>query len=678
MNREEEIKQIFSGRYPLPLDATTKKSYKIELLRSTVSYGLISEISLPEIPGNCNVFSYQDLPDNNIVIDNEIIPILAEKSVSYVGQPILIITGPDSEEIKTLRKRIKITYEVKKNKNEIVYSKKIENSPIDREYKTVSGCIKTSDNVISKKYLNGVFVKKDSDCLIIYCYNNWSNILLQNLSRILKIPGKKIKIITPFIQIDPDISIFDNLYSSIIAGISQTLIKKNVTFDPSQSEKKRFSSKYYGLKADWAMHFNRDNELTGTNIKVEMDCGAYPILMQEKVYRILFGLTSFYRIKDINLEVVAKTSNRPPCGIFSGLYLPDANIICEAFISKLISTLDKNQYNFRLSNILDKGFKSNTNSIIKKELPLKKMLEEIVEVSDFLRKDSSIGLSNKRKESVLKLLPKKGVGLSLGYNGNNYISNNKTLMMNSVTVNLLQGDIVEIILNTTVNSIEYIDIWKNIVKDILDIPHENITIETNDLSHEQSPFIENKNVNIITPLIKQCCDDIKGRRFKDPLPIKQTRFTRRASIRTWDPEKWVGNPFKTTSYGASVVEVEIDKRALEPIIKEIWLIIDVGNIIDKSVLLKAIYRDIYKTITNLMDSSKNIPYFTRKSNQNPQINISFYDSGRKKESKALGSLIASTLTSSYLQGVNQALGSNFNSLPITREMISKELLKDAI
>lgn len=678
MNRDEELKQIFSGRYPLPLDASTKKSYKILLYRSTIKSGKIKSVSLPNLLNNYSIFSYKDLPDNTIVLEGDKQPILATEKVEYIGQPIFILTGPDLEELVKLKKRIKVEYEEIPLSKEFFYTRELKNIPINKPYKTIAGSIKTNTRPISDRYANGVFVKKESDNIIIYSYNNWGSALVDNIERICNISKDNIKIIVPFIQADPDVSIFDTFYSSLIAVIIQTKIKKNVTYDPPISEKKVFSSKYYGLSSNWQIHYNSNNEIVGTTIKVFVNCGAFPIMVIEKVSRILYGITSYYKIRNINISVEAIKSNNPPCGIFTGLYLPDAIFICETLISKIIKLTNSNQYIYRRDNLLERGYKSNTNTVIKRDLPIKNMLTQVIKESDFLRKDSSIGLIHKRKGSVLKLLPKKGVGLSVGFNGNNYITNSKNLMINSVTLNLLQGDMVVININSTVNSIEFIDIWKNIITEILDVPHENIDMETNDLSHQQSPLIENKNINIITPLIRQCCEDIKSRRFKDPLPIIQTRFTRRTSVRTWDLDSWIGTPFKSTSFGTAVIETEIDKRALEPIIKEIWLVIDIGSIIDKNSLLRNIYRDIQKTISNLLDRSNEPIYSSRKPNFKPQINISIYDSGRKKDSKALGSLISSILPSAYLQSVNQALGSNFSTLPVTREMISRELLKDVI
>lgn len=678
MNRDEELKQIFSGRYPLPLDASTKKSYKILLFRSEIKSGKIRSISLPKLLNNYTIISYKDLPDNNIILEGDYLPILACERIEYLGQPIFIITGPDLDELLKIKKGIKIQYEEIPGIKEIFFSRKLENISINESYKTVAGIIKTNNQPISDKYTDGVFVKKESDNIIIYSHNNWSSALIENIARICNISRDNIKIIVPFIQADPDVSIFDTFYSSLIAVLTQIKIKKNITYDPPINEKKVFSSKYYGLISNWQIHYNNKNEILGSSIKILVDCGAFPIMVLEKVSRILYGITSYYKIRNINIDVEAIKSNKPPCGIFHGLYLPDAIFICETLISKIIKLTNANQYTYRKDNMLEKGYKSNTNYVIKRELPIRNMLTQVIQESDFLRKDSSIGLIHKRKGSVVKLLPKKGVGLSVGFNGNNYITNSKNLMINSVTINLLQGDMVVINLNSSVNSIEFIDIWKDIITEILDVPHENINIETNDLTHQQSPLIENKNINIITPLIRQCCEDIKGRRFKDPLPITQTRFTRRTSVRTWNLESWIGTPFKSTSFGTAVIETEIDKRALEPIIKEIWLVIDIGTIIDKNSLLRNIYRDIQKVISNLIDRSNETIFSSRKPILKPKINISIYDSGRKKESKALGSLISSTLPSAYLQSVNQALGSNFSTLPITREMISKELLKDVI
>lgn len=668
MNRDDELKKIFSGKYPGPLDFVTKKSYKILLFRSEIDCGTIEDITLPEIPNNYSVFNFKDLPNNYIEIEGDNIPILSENKVEYKGQPILIIVGPEIDKLQKIKKEIKVHYRATIPKKEILYKKAIKNIDPSEKYKSLAGNISTGDVEHRDKFCDGVFIKKDSENLVIYSYNNWDKVLIKNIEKYSNINRNNIKIVTPFIECDEFTSSFDTLYSSIISVVTHLLIKKNVYFESPINERKDYFSKQYGVNSNWKLHYDRNNEIIGCEIKVQMDAGAFPVLIKEKVSRMLFGITSYYKIRNVNIEVEVIKSHNPPCGIFTGLYLPEAIFICETLVTKVANLLNLNQFQFRYENILEKGYKSNTNRIIKKELSVKEMLLECVKESDFLRKDTSISLIHRRRGSVLKMLPKKGVGLSLGYCGNSYISNSKGLMQNSVTVDLLQGNIVDVKINSTVNSLGFLDLWKGIVTEVLDIPMENITISRNERFTEQSPLIENKNINIITPLLEQCCSDIKKRRFKDPLPISQTRFTRRASVRSWDVDKWEGEPFKNPSMGCIILETIIDKRSLEPKINEIWIKVDVGEIINRDILIKSIKKDILSSLGSLLNRPGKISL--------PPINIGFYDGGRgKRDSKAMGAMIYSMLPGAYLQSINRALGSNFSSLPVTREMISKELLK---
>ena len=115
------------------------------------------------------------------------------------------------------------------------------------------------------------------------------------------------------------------------------------------------------------------------------------------------------------------------------------------------------------------------------------------------------------------------------------------------------------------------------------------------------PNISNKNITILTPLIKQTAEEIKARRFKDPLPIKQTKTTRRKPSNLWNWETWKGEPLKNSAYAACAVEVEIDKKSLRCIIKHIWMQVEVGQIIDRQGLEESINKEIVSTLNWLQN-----------------------------------------------------------------------------
>lgn len=689
MNKTDQCKLIYSGKYPLPLEVTTKKSYKILIFRSLVERGIISNIEIPDLPENYYIIRSEDLPGRKeLTIHGEKIPLLAKDSVNYKGEPILIIVGPESKILKEIHKRIQVEYEIIEESNEIFFSKNIEIGEVKDLFKTshkiVTGRMKTPNRIISKKLPTGAFTKKEADNFTVHTSSIWLKDLRDNISSICQIEADKIKIISPTVTGESEDTLIDNYYSSLYSTIASSLLKKNVYHLLSPEEQYQFTSNDYGLKGNWKIAFDSEDKLLATQVDVIIDCGAYPVFSEEKVCRVIHGITSMYKQRNILINVIAVKSNKPPVGYVSGLYLPEAQFFAEILINKIIKETKSDQLSWRELNILKKGNKNNTMSIIKNNLPIFDMLQMAAKESDFSRKNSSINLLLNRKKNRLNLTNKKGVGISIGYNGNSYISNSKNLMSHSLNLQLNRDNRVDLKVSCRITNMELISIWEDIISSNLDIESSNISIHTEDSSEllDSSPNLESKNINNLTPLLKQCCEEIKVRRFKDPLPISQTKVARRSSSLIWDINKWKGNPFKNSAYGSCVIEVEVDKNSLSIVIKEIWLILDVGKILHRSSIINSINREVMSVSKWLQHTEPNFEsgvfsssyrYNRDNSKIKPKINLTFIEEGK---SKSVDSLIKSLLPGAYIQAVNQALGSNINSFPLSKEIVYKELIKD--
>ncbi|MDZ7796904.1 MAG: molybdopterin cofactor-binding domain-containing protein [Candidatus Marinimicrobia bacterium] len=80
-------------------------------VRSTKARAEILSISLPGMPPDYFVIGKEDVPGINrmktVVSDH---PLFAEQKVSYIGQPVLLIAGPDREMVRDLVSRVEIIY----------------------------------------------------------------------------------------------------------------------------------------------------------------------------------------------------------------------------------------------------------------------------------------------------------------------------------------------------------------------------------------------------------------------------------------------------------------------------------------------------------------------------------------------------------------------------------------
>ena len=81
-------------------DFPTTDAVYVGTVRSRSSHGLISSISLPHLPRGYLSITADDIPGSRMLnLGNTSLPILASGHVTYRGEPVALIVGPDKDRI---------------------------------------------------------------------------------------------------------------------------------------------------------------------------------------------------------------------------------------------------------------------------------------------------------------------------------------------------------------------------------------------------------------------------------------------------------------------------------------------------------------------------------------------------------------------------------------------------
>lgn len=93
----------------------TISSYKVlhaRVIRSTIPRGKLKSIQFPQLPEGYYSITYKDIPGiNSIDVFNETIPLLCEGEITYEGEPLAVLCGPEKRKVITLCKNTRIEYE---------------------------------------------------------------------------------------------------------------------------------------------------------------------------------------------------------------------------------------------------------------------------------------------------------------------------------------------------------------------------------------------------------------------------------------------------------------------------------------------------------------------------------------------------------------------------------------
>ena len=92
---------------PFLEDIFPRNALYAKTIRSPVAKGFLKLIQTPKIPEGYTVITSKNIPGINN-LEGTKMPILADSNLSYIGEPVGILLGPDKTKLEELAARIKV------------------------------------------------------------------------------------------------------------------------------------------------------------------------------------------------------------------------------------------------------------------------------------------------------------------------------------------------------------------------------------------------------------------------------------------------------------------------------------------------------------------------------------------------------------------------------------------
>ena len=132
----------------------------------------------------------------------------------------------------------------------------------------------------------------------------------------------------------------------------------------------------------------------------------------------------------------------------------------------------------------------------------------------------------------------------------------------------------------------------------------------------------------------------------------------------WNKNTFTGTPFYTVSWGACVVEIEIDPILYKINIRGIWITINAGEIISRKQAELSVKKAVEIILPQLMENT----YI-----KSDCVHVSFIEND--EEPRQIGEIVYNLLPSAFATAVSHAMGKAVTSLPITNGYIYGMLQK---
>ena len=705
-------------------DITASDTYFAVTIRSPVAKGRLQSIDTPPLPQYYTLLTAKDIPGINQLYDFPV-PVLAWDELSYIGEPVALLLGPDESILRKLAEYCRV---IAKEENPLLLNnilspetvlkeRKIELSPGSgiintettendshsdedeaKQSATVKGSYKTGIQEHWYTDTHGAVAMFSEERLNVFTASQWIFHVKRSVTQMLNIDSEKVVVEPSCIGIHLEGKLW---YPSLVAchaALGAFVLNKAVKLILTREEDFRFSPKRNASKIEMQSVLDSNGEITETEIKVLVDLGSQEIFADEILDKTLLGCLGAYHLGHIRIEGNAVRTSIPPQGPLGGFGLSQGFFALERHVSKVADSLRQDPAEWRKDHAFQKNEKLGIGVILEKP-PLKKLIDTVSKTSGYHRKWAAYELMRQHRRSTnwkTKDNPLRGIGIAVAYQGSGFLYSDGGMKDCAVEVSLKENGVVEIRSSIiTPSNTAYSKIWKRMAEAILDLKEDKVHIlfGNTDTALDCGPGSNSRNISVVSDLVEQALWDIATEMSEKTAP-----FTVRKTYQPILKSPWAGHSLSAPeeperkideqalsklAWGAAVVEVEIDEVEFNPNIRGIWLIADGGKLLSekraRTVLMQssihalgwATWEDIYYNNEKITDSFI-YDYRLPAPGEIPPISIDFI---RKNDSfpKGIGELPFSTIPASFIQAISQAVDYHFERIPLSAQDLWESL-----
>lgn len=631
------------------------------VIRSNIDSGSIVGISLPKQDKRFFLLGPNDVPGSNQVeAYTEEFPLFASSEISYKGQPIVALFGPDAETVEVKSREIEIDFQLTAEVQS--FHPKHEHSPIQYRWGDIEGGFASAQTVLEKTYTDRrVWTREDTvthvttwiedGILKVQAPTQWPFHVRDTVASVCG-RTKKSVIVYPVAHFSPkDEKV---LQPSILAAIAALGTLKS-------KERVRISSRFPTYKSPITITRKTALDAQGKpiaeRVDAQVDQGAFPLFTAELFKQVLVGLVPLYPLQAFFAQVRIVESHSPPSHFFSDLGYSSALFSTEAHASAIARHLQVNPSNWRMKHYSDGKERSG----VLETLPVAKLRDLIgstCTVSDFARHCAAYELQRRMKRPFSAFLNySRGIGIACGAGVSGFSSNSPYHSAAKISVTLDANN--QVLVNSSFfPSRKTTTLWKSVIAKELSIDRDTIRFIENDTSKMVDTGVEVLSLDVerSVRMISECCKVIKSKRFQEPLPISESVSAR--SVLSGAPAL-----FCSKNWGCLIVELEVNTITMETEVRRVWGRFSFNNPPEINRL-----RLKFRHIINESLSECNIMAVHREGNP-PIMDIQVDALGEDSFPTSATSALRAMVMAASASALSQALNCDVAAMPITPEDI---------
>lgn len=687
-------------------DMTLPNMLYAYMVRSTCPRGKILKIDVPNLPKGYKFITADDIPqkgNNELWMISKDWRAFAKDYVLYVGETIGLLVGPDRTVLKYLRDNIHIEYEPEEpavtiddgiaSKGGPMFPEKGNNvfcslhcekgRPMEEVFAEADEIFEETLETGYQEHVhletNGAIVTMEDGKFVFYASAQCPFYIRKSIAGLLGVSTDDI-----IVRQCTTGGAFGGKehFPDVLCGpllVAENVIRKPIKLIFDREEDTQFSVKRHPSKCVYKTAL-KDGKIIGMDAKVYYNVGAYLSSSFVVLQRGIFHANGVYNIPSTHLVGEGIGTNTFPTCAFRGFGAPQTIFAVETHMDHIAHHLGVDPLEFKKDYIIKQGEETVTNGHIIEEVKLPEMLDVVTKEADYWRKakEYTPGCG-------------KGIGISMYLHGGAFTGNGEQAIIKAHARLVRTGDRVRIEVGSTEMGQGFQTTLRKIAANTLQLPIENIDYNNPDTSKvvDSGPTAASRSTMIVGKLVERAAEEMK-RRWDEGDITTEVEYEHPEGY-PWDQSTFRGDAYLGWGWGVACVEVEVDKLTNEVKTVGIWTSHDIGHPIDELIVHGQVNGGILQSLGYAsMEKLENKNGFFRQKRMSDYVIPTSMDFPRQfyhlqenpypwgpQGAKGMGELVFNGADAAYVDAVERALGTTFNSIPIPPEDIEEALKKNA-
>lgn len=667
-------------------------------LRSDRPRARIRSIVIPDLPPGYCIVDHHDIPHQNVVpIVYKDQPFFAPDRVNYIGEPILLVVGPDKATILQIIDSIQVEYqdlepilsiaEAEQRQADFIcgdhpwfveyhYSKGNLADAMGRAHLCVEEQFETGYQEQLYLETQAVLAVYEDERITVYGSIQCPYYIKEALLSALGWPQERIRVV----QLPTGGGFggkeeFPSL-PAVHAALAAIKSGRPVQLVYDRQEDIICTTKRHPAVIKYRSYIDGDGTILGRHIEVKTDGGAYAGLSSVVLQRAIFSAGGVYKIENLEVHGRAYATNKVVSGAFRGFGGPQAFFAIEMHMENIARRLGLNPIEFKQRHFLHQGDTSSTGGRLEQEIKLEQMVEELESMSEGRSQPPVVAQSSDKLT---------GRGWSFFFHGCGFTgSGEQDIIKSRVRLKRYADGRVQIFVSSTELGQGVLTTLRKIVAQALQIPIDQVIHHYPDTSTapDSGPTVASRTTMIVGKLLADCCLEMKER-WQEPELDLHRDFQYPAALH-WDKVQLEGNAYLEYSWGANLVEVEVDPLTGGVEVTGVWGVYDIGTPIDRRIVQGQIEggivqglayagMEVMEVVQGQVQQDNLTKYMIPTAMDFPIIHCRLIEDnpypGGPFGARGLGELPFIGAAPALALAVQNAIGKRVSSLPITPEYI---------